>query len=775
MTRPATWRTWAPALGFILVSLGLLLIGLYTHRTLTEYTRAGVEAQLRAVGELRVEQIQNWLAANRDYALFFSRGGQAAEHFSAWQASGYRDAEREARIRNRLAEYQASFGYSKVSLFDAEGNYRLSLQADPHMAEHRPAAIRAMRDGRAVLIDFHRHGAATEAMLGFMVPMTVGHAPAHSVGAMFIGIPARTGLRQLIGRWPTPSDTGETVLLRVNEQNLEVLFASRYPAPIPAMASIPQTQAAAHILRGETGILKGHVVDYLGTPILAYGSRIAGTPWMLVAKQARVETDAPVRRISLYSALGTGLLMLLSSLAFWIWWRSLQRRQQAQLHGKDVERRSLQRRYDYLSRYAGDVILLTDLSGQILEINEQVRYLHGYSPEEIKGQPVDRLLPPEAVALEQQHRAAILKTGSLTYLAEHLSKDGRRVPVEVSGHLIDIDDTVYFHLLFRDITERQQAEARLRMQAQVLDQIHDQVTITDLAGVITYVNDAECQAARLDYSDLVGQHIDVFGNDPGSDADQAEIARATLQDGGWQGQVHNVRPDGSRFTAELRTRLVRDPAGEPLCLVGIGSDISERIAAEQALQEREALYRGVIETSADGFWITDLDGHLLEVNAAYCQRSGYSREELLQLSIADLEARESAEDTARHMAELVRTGSGLFESVHRAKDGTAWQVEVNTSYSPILGGRVFVFLRDTHQRNRSEALLRTRLRLSDLALRGSLDELMKAALDAAELFTGSHIGFFHFVDPDQQTISLQAWSSNTVDQMCTLEDRKSVV
>ena len=75
------------------------------------------------------------------------------------------------------------------------------------------------------------------------------------------------------------------------------------------------------------------------------------------------------------------------------------------------------------------------------------------------------------------------------------------------------------------------------------------------------------------------------------------------------------------------------------------------------------------------------------------------------------------------------------------------------------------------ERKRSEALLRARLSLMQLGLAGSLDELLQAALDAAEEVSGSRIGFFHFVDADQERLSLQAWSSNTLKRMCTAEGK----
>jgi signal transduction histidine kinase len=75
------------------------------------------------------------------------------------------------------------------------------------------------------------------------------------------------------------------------------------------------------------------------------------------------------------------------------------------------------------------------------------------------------------------------------------------------------------------------------------------------------------------------------------------------------------------------------------------------------------------------------------------------------------------------------------------------------------------------ERRRSEALLRARLNMAQLGRAGSLDELLQAALDAAEEVTGSQIGFFHFVDADQERLTLQAWSSNTLKRMCTAEGK----
>jgi diguanylate cyclase (GGDEF)-like protein/PAS domain S-box-containing protein len=151
--------------------------------------------------------------------------------------------------------------------------------------------------------------------------------------------------------------------------------------------------------------------------------------------------------------------------------------------------------------------------------------------------------------------------------------------------------------------------------------------------------------------------------------------------------------------------------------------------------------------------------------------SGYSREELLSMGISDLDGG----TTPNGFAEFLRRGfsgeGGFFETLHLRKNGSTWPVEVNFSHSPEHGGRLFFFLRDIYRRKYSEVLIKTRLHLSEVAMKGSIDELLQATLDACEQGTGSQIGFFHFVEPDQENLTLQTWSTNTLKNMCKAEGK----
>ncbi|AGX86470.1 GGDEF domain protein [Candidatus Symbiobacter mobilis CR] len=134
-------------------------------------------------------------------------------------------------------------------------------------------------------------------------------------------------------------------------------------------------------------------------------------------------------------------------------------------------------------------------------------------------------------------------------------------------------------------------------------------------------------------------------------------------------------------------------------------DISALKAAQHASQESTAAMQTIINTSLDGFWKTDAEGRLLDVNYAYCQMSGYSREELLRMRIPDLEAVENAASTAQHLEKLMREGRDLFETCHRRKDGSVWNVEISTIVHRSDAMHLFVFLRDVTERTQIQARL----------------------------------------------------------------------
>ena len=182
--------------------------------------------------------------------------------------------------------------------------------------------------------------------------------------------------------------------------------------------------------------------------------------------------------------------------------------------------------------------------------------------------------------------------------------------------------------------------------------------------------------------------------------------------------VRMRRRDGQMRWMVISSKPHRLPDGR-VRWDGLQADVTERKQAEEALRKSEDNRRNILQTAMDGYWHTDLEGRLLEVNDAYCRMSGYRAEELLSMRISDVEAALSPAGTIARIRDILEQGAGRFESRHRRKDGSIFDVEAVVHSLPFDGGRLVAFLRDITERKKSEQSLRdsearVRLKLANI-------------------------------------------------------------
>ena len=150
-------------------------------------------------------------------------------------------------------------------------------------------------------------------------------------------------------------------------------------------------------------------------------------------------------------------------------------------------------------------------------------------------------------------------------------------------------------------------------------------------------------------------------------------------------------------------------SGEVIGVLGIAHDITAIRLTEQALREREDQYWAILQTAIDGFLLVNVEGRILEVNDAYCRMSGYSSDELRKMRIFDLEATETSDATTAHIKQMASQGEDRFESRHRRKDGSVFDVAVSVQYRLVNGGAFVSFVQDITERKRiQEELLQAK-------------------------------------------------------------------
>jgi len=188
-----------------------------------------------------------------------------------------------------------------------------------------------------------------------------------------------------------------------------------------------------------------------------------------------------------------------------------------------------------------------------------------------------------------------------------------------------------------------------------------------------------------------------------------EIIAKIQQSGRVSFEITAVAKDGRRIPVEINASLLQ-LGGRRLGLA-IARDVTERRRAAAALRESEERYRSLWESALDGIVLHELltsprQGHFIDANDCLCRVLGYTREEILALSLADITAPEAKEAMPELAAQVRRAGRMLFETILIAKDGRHIPVEVNSSVIQ-LGDRraALAIVRDVTERKRAVAAL----------------------------------------------------------------------
>ncbi len=140
------------------------------------------------------------------------------------------------------------------------------------------------------------------------------------------------------------------------------------------------------------------------------------------------------------------------------------------------------------------------------------------------------------------------------------------------------------------------------------------------------------------------------------------------------------------------------------CLVVVEDISSRKIAERKKEQAMLRRHHQVIATAMDGFWMTNAQGVLQEVNEAYAGMSGYTMQELVGMNISQLEVCAEQAEIKAHIDKVMARGQYRFETQHRRKDGSVIDLEVSSTFLPE-SKEIFVFSHDITRRKHKEQLL----------------------------------------------------------------------
>jgi len=251
--------------------------------------------------------------------------------------------------------------------------------------------------------------------------------------------------------------------------------------------------------------------------------------------------------------------------------------------------RESEERYRELFENAKDGCYLHDLNGRYTAVNRAAEKLTGYSREEILGRTFAGFVPPEQISFINEHFCKKLaQEGETSYETEVITREGRRVAVEVSSHLIYEEESgVAVQGTIRDITERKRAEERLRKYEKVVERLEEMIVVVDRDYRCLIANRAFLNHRGWGREDVVGQRLpDLLP------AEQFDAIRKRL-DACFEGNVIKfettyAEPGKGERTLSISYFPIEGAAGINR-VASVVQDITDRKAAENALRNYSRL------------------------------------------------------------------------------------------------------------------------------------------------------------------------------------------
>jgi two-component system, cell cycle sensor histidine kinase and response regulator CckA len=236
-----------------------------------------------------------------------------------------------------------------------------------------------------------------------------------------------------------------------------------------------------------------------------------------------------------------------------------------------------------------------------------------------------------------------------------------------------------------------------------------------------------------------------------------------------------IRKDGTVVDCLITATALKNDDGEFIGTQGAIRDVTERKRMDEALRKSEEKYRDIFETAIEGIYQTTPEGRYISANPAFARILGYSSPEQLIGAVTDIGQQLYVDPRRRDEIKdmLARDGAVQnFEAELRRRDKSTIWVIIDAAVIRDESGSMHHYqgtMLDITDRKRAEQLTNVRITLLEFAVAHSLGELLQKTLDEVGMLTGSPIGFYHFVDEDQKSLTLQAWSTKTLQEFCKTE------
>ena len=622
------------------------------------------QKELSAIADLKIRQITQWRFERLGNARFLEDDRQAIGLITDFmEKPGNLEARYDIFLLFR--SLTDNFDYKQVMLLDTTGMVMYAYPDTKNFVGSYPGIVidKVLNDSKIIMTDLHYTRQDSTPHSDLLVPVIANdHNKPYVRGIIDLVIEPSKVLYPLIQTWPTPSKSAETLIIRKDGNEVTFLNSLRHKKTTVLELTLPLNERklpAAMAVRGISGTIDG--IDYRGVPVVASMKKIPGTSWYMVAKIDRAEIFSTLnQQMRMVLAI---LILFLIALGMFLGFLSWNQRARyyREKYEDELERLVLVKHFDYILKYANDIIFLVDKDLRIIEANDHALETYQYPRVEFIGMKLEDIRAEQTLAELSEQIRYVEKHESATFETFHKRKDGSVFPVEISSRLVNIEGVKYYQTIGRDITERKLAEDSLKTSEERFRKIFEEspfcMLISTKSFEIVRANDAFCKMTGYDESELRMITFKDFTHPDHLTGDELGLLKLVAGEiPVYQTEKKYIRKDGSIVWGATTVSIIRNNEGEVLYFLVMVEDITKRKAAELAFENSYSLLKATLESTADGILVVDNEGKIVEYNRKFY--------EMWNVPANILDSGMDSEALA-FVADQLRDGAGFVGNVER--------------------------------------------------------------------------------------------------------------
>jgi PAS domain S-box-containing protein len=575
----------------MIISASIILLGYLYYRSQKARLIKDKNLELSAIADLKVSQIAQWRNERIGDAVLIGENTPFVKLLYEYLNSKD-NAELRADIIASLKSVTRSNEYKNVLLIDSTGAVRVYFpDQDTLMGDHLKLLfpdLLKLKSG--VLTDLHKTSNINYIHLDLVVPLiNTWKKESSAFGLLAIRIDPKEILYPLVQAWPVPGKTTESLIVR--QEGSEILYLSELRFKMNSELELRKSMSEeklpeAMAVRGVKGTTDG--IDYRGASVLAAMRKVPGSPWYMVAK---------INSSEVFSALNEQMTMIIIIIILFILTIGLllgilewneNARFYREKYETELDHQALRKHFDYILKYANDIIFLTDRNMVIIEANDRACEAYQRERNDLIGMSLSKIRAPGAVKELEKENRIIDEKGYSTYETLHIKKDGTLMPVEISARKVEIEGVKYFQSICRDITERKFAEETLRESEERFRKIFEESPISiamtgkDL-GIIR-ANSAFCKMLGYREEELKSVTIRSFTHPDYIAGDDISLLRLVAEEiPVYHTENRYIRKDKSVIWGSVTISIIRNNNDEVQYFPVMIEDITLRKIAEAEL------------------------------------------------------------------------------------------------------------------------------------------------------------------------------------------------